>query len=220
MYFFLVADILRRYHEGGVVNPENEVVPRQPVEPGPIGGLVTDLIGPPILFCLASFFGILGALFLAAVLCETDNVPFLGVCVAVIIGFYVYMWAEDVGLLPAIGLVACLLSLTASLSALLSGNGGGATLGLCFALVTLTPSIYAARKTKIKRSEGGWIQDVIGAYFFLCVAAFFLGGLCLVVAGLLFGLDVALVDFEVTATDDFPFVGLNCCRGTDTGSCS
>ena len=175
------------------------------------------MIGPLILLCVAGLFGYLGSFFLAAVFCAADAVALVGVCIAVIVGSYVYMWAEDVGLLPVIGLAVSFLSLMGTLAALFNGLGGGTALGFCLLLVTLFSSIRAVKKTKIKRSGGGWVEDVVGAYFFLCGGTLILGSVCMTVAVLLFGLDVNFFSLEVITTEAFPFVGLECCQSANDG---
>lgn len=166
--------------------------PPPPHEPGPLGTLIVNILGPPFLFCFITLLGYLGYVFLVSVGCalNVSSAPVATICVFLIVGLYVRMWAEDVGLRSVIGLAASFVALMTALAAICSGHGVLAGVSFCIALITSPHPMQAIKKSQIRRTEKSWLYELLKGYLLLCGGMAALGWICLTVTGLLFGVDL------------------------------
>lgn len=173
-----------------------------PPEPPPIVKAILFVIGLPLVFCGIHALPFFGFVAMMGAICAASTAPWAAFCIAIVLALYFYMWADEVGLLPLIGVLVAFLSLMGAIYALFSGIPAG-VFGVCFSLVTFVSSRNAMKKTTQP-------VDLVGLYAYLVLGTCFLGLMCLVITEWFFGLEVSLLEWRIVVTGNFPFVELRC----------
>ncbi len=175
-----------------------------PREPGPLGTWIANILGPPVLFCIAGMFGCLGGVCLTSVFCALDELSAAAaLVVCLIVTVYVFMWVRDVGLMGRIRSFAAIFSVMTPLAEFYDGHSRMDVVKLWVALFLFPGAVSGMKKTKIQRTGDGWMYDLLAVYFFMNSAILFLGSICMAVS-LLFGVEGDIFCWKFVTTQNFP----------------